>query len=201
MQLEFRQDEMHRLRCLYERCVGAVDEKTEIDAAMQPLSKLHPSGHRQKLDILKVCDEIALRKYHFSKSGLSAGVDLPDYIVLLVVEKESSMADIYAGRVYLRDISEKMHLPIRQTSARIGNLRDRGYVAWGHDGDGSEGTYVTLTNSGQEFLSKQRSHLAKYYEGVIERFGMSNLLHLLSLMKQMETVIDVELEGKDDGVC
>lgn len=156
--------------------------------------KLHPSIPPQKIDILKICDEIALRKYHFSKSGLSAGVELIDYIALLVVEEEASLAEIYGGRVYLREISDKMHIPIRQASSRIGHLRDRGLVNWGHDGDGSEGTYVTLTDSGREFLAAQRNHLAKYYSGVIERFGISNLMSLLNLMKQMETVIEVELE-------
>ena len=103
--------------------------------------------------------------------------------------------------MYLRDISDKMHIPIRRASSRIGHLRDRGLVNWGHDGDGSEGTYVTLTDSGREFLVEQRSHLAKYYRGVIQRFGVSNLMSLLNLMKQMETVIEVELEegGVDDS--
>ena len=163
--------------------------------------KPHPSLPLQDIDILKICDEIALRKYHFSKSGLSAGVELIDYIALLVVEEEASLAEIYGGRVYLREISDKMHIPIRQASSRIGHLRDRGLVNWGHDGDGSEGTYVTLTDSGREFLVAQRSHLAKYYSGVIQRFGISNLMSLLNLMKQMETVIEVELEegGVDDS--
>ena len=60
---------------------------------------------------------------------------------------------------------------------------------------------MILTDSGREFLVAQRSHLAKYYSGVIQRFGISNLMSLLNLMKQMETVIEVELEegGVDDS--
>ena len=91
-------------------------------------------------------------------------------------------------------------MTIRQTSKMVGKLRDRGLLTWSHDGNGSEGTYVTATEMGLELLSQQETALKKYYGKVIEKFGKENLLQLLYLMKQLETVMTSEMEEiEDDG--
>ena len=76
----------------------------------------------------------------------------------------------------------------------IGNLRDKGLVTWSHDGNGSEGTYVTITEMGQKLLTEQEEILKAYYGKVIEKFGKDNLIQLLQLMKQLETVMSSEIE-------
>ena len=76
-----------------------------------------------------------------------------------------------------------------------GKLRDAGYVVWSHDGDGSEGTYVTITESGQSIIRNQEELLKSYYGHVIDKFGKDNLLQLLRLMKQLETIISSEAEN------
>ena len=88
-----------------------------------------------------------------------------------------------------------MHLTIRQTSKMVGNLKDRGLLVWSHDGDGSEGTYVTITESGESLLSEHEASLGEYYKKVIGKFGEDNLIQLLQLMKQLDTVMGGELEG------
>ena len=87
-----------------------------------------------------------------------------------------------------------MQLTIRQTSKMMSDLKDRGLILWSHDGDGSEGTYVTITETGEKLLSEQEQVLKKYYGNVIEKFGKQNLLSLLQLMKQLETVMSSEIE-------
>ena len=91
----------------------------------------------------------------------------------------------------------------------VGVLKERGLVKWMHDGDGSEGTYVTMTADGHKLLEDNREIIKEYYGKVINRFGKENLIELLNLMKQLETVMDSELEemgidskeaeGDDDG--
>ena len=111
---------------------------------------------------------------------------------------------IYGGRTYIKELSEKMELTIRQTSKMIGKLRDKGLVTWSHDGNGTEGTYVTITDIGQNLLKDQEEILKKYYGNVIKKFGKDNLIQLLQLMKQLETVMTSEIEelevqdGEDD---
>ena len=85
-----------------------------------------------------------------------------------------------------------------------GKLRDAGYVVWSHDGDGSEGTYVTITESGQSIIRNQEELLKSYYGHVIDKFGKDNLLQLLRLMKQLETIMsseaeNLEVESDDHG--
>ena len=83
----------------------------------------------------------------------------------------------------------------------IGKLRDKGLLTWAHDGDGSEGTYVTITESGKNLLCEQEEILKKYYGNVIEKFGKEKLIQLLQLMKELETIMSgefEELEEKDE---
>ena len=112
--------------------------------------------------------------------------------------------DIYSGRTYLKDLSIKLQMTMRQTSKMIERLRDAGYVLWSHDGNGSEGTYVTITESGKSILLEQEKTLKHYYSKVFGKFGKENLIQLLQLMKQLETVMssemeNLEVESSEDG--
>ena len=91
-----------------------------------------------------------------------------------------------------------MQLTMRQTSKMVGELQDRGLLQWSHDGNGSEGTYVTITELGQELLERQETMLKNYYGRVIEKYGKENLILLLQMMKQLESVMSSELEGGQD---
>ena len=117
-----------------------------------------------------------------------------DYIALNIIRETETNEQIYSGRTYLKDLAEKMQLSMRQISKMIGNLKERGLVVWSHDGNGSEGTYVTITESGQQLLTQQQKILEEYYGNVIDKFGKDNLIQLLNLMKQLETVMSSEAE-------
>ena len=94
-----------------------------------------------------------------------------------------------------------MQLTVRQTSRMAGELRDRGLILWSHDGNGSEGTYVTITDNGKKLLQAQEEILKKYYEKVIERFGRENMIGLLQMMKQLETIMSSEMEEMEEAGC
>lgn len=82
----------------------------------------------------------------------------------------------------------------------IGALRDKGLISWGHDGNGSDGTYVSVTESGVGLVERQEAVLKNYYRRVIEKFGEKKLVALFSLMEELESVMDRELneKGVDD---
>ena len=109
------------------------------------------------------------------------------------------MSEIYSGRTYLKELAEKMQLSIRQTSKMVGDLRDRGLILWSHDGNGSEGTYVTITETGQKLLDEQEEVLKNYYGRVIEKYGKENMIQLLCLMKQLETVMSSTMEEMEEA--
>ena len=153
---------------------------------------------KKKLDITKLSNELTYQRYLFNRNQMKQifqKLSVPEYIALQNISEISKDSAIYSGRTYLKDLAESMHLTIRQTSKMVGNLKDRGLLVWSHDGDGSEGTYVTITESGESLLSEHEASLGEYYKKVIGKFGEDNLIQLLQLMKQLDTVMGGELEG------
>lgn len=148
-------------------------------------------------DITMLSHEITYRRYLMNKGKIwdfFQKMSIPEYIALHHISAEKETSSIYEGRTYLKELSENMELTMRQTSRMIGRLRDKGLVTWSHDGNGSEGTYVTITDMGQKLLKEQEEILKAYYGNVIEKFGKEKLIQLLQLMKQLETVMSSEVE-------
>ena len=153
-------------------------------------------------DILKLSNELMYRRYLLNKDQLRSffkELSIPDYIALHIIQETEEFTEIYEGRTYLKDLAEKMQMTIRQTSKLVGNLRDRGLLLWSHDGNGSEGTYVTITESGKKLLKNQEQILRDYYGKVIEKYGKENLIQFLRLVKELETVMSSELERMEDA--
>lgn len=151
----------------------------------------------ENTDIVKLSNEIIYHRYLINKNHVrdfTRKISVPEYIALYNIDMGRETSDFYSGRTYLKELAEKMQLTIRQTSRMIGDLRDRGLVLWAHDGNGSEGTYVTITESGQKLLKEQEEILKNYYGRVIEKYGRDNMIALLQSMKQLETVMSSTME-------
>ena len=54
---------------------------------------------------------------------------------------------------------------------------------------------MTITEMGQKLFDEQEAVLKNYYGRVIEKYRKENLVLLLQLMKQLETVMSSEMEG------
>lgn len=150
-----------------------------------------------KDDITKLSNELTYRRYLMNKGQLRKlfkELDVSEYIALHCISTTNETSSIYSGRTYLKELADKMQLTIRQTSKMVANLRDKGLLKWSHDGNGSEGTYVTITEMGQKLFREQEITLKDYYGRVIEKYGKENLILLLQLMKQLETVMSSEME-------
>ena len=137
-------------------------------------------------DIRVLSHEITYRRYMMNKGKIKElfeNLSISEYIALYNIDMEREVSSIYGEKTYLKDLSEKMELSMRQTSRMIGNLRDRGLLLWSHDGNGSEGTYVIITDSGKKLLKEQEEVLRKFYGNVIDKFGKEKLIQLLQLIK------------------
>lgn len=154
-------------------------------------------------DLRVLSHEITYRGFLMNRGkikGLFEKLSVPEYIALHSIASESDVTSIYGGKTYLKELSAKMELTMRQISKMIGDLRDRGFVTWSHDGNGSEGTYVTITDSGKKLLDEQEEILKQYYGKVIDTFGKDKMIQLLQLMRELETVMSSEfeeMEGRD----
>lgn len=146
------------------------------------------------IDLSELSNELIKRKYLFNKADVNGVISIQDYLAMHIIVDINNSGMIYQGKAYLKDIAEKMHLTIRQTSKISNSLKDKGLIRWSHEGDGSDGTFVEITDEGRQFFEQQKSVLEEFYGRVIKRFGKDNLVQLLNLMKQFETIVSSEME-------
>ena len=155
-----------------------------------------------KNELERLSHEFTYRRYMMDKGkirSLFKDIRIPEYIALYSIAQDGENSSIYGERTYLQELSEKMQLSMRQTSKMVGDLRDRGLVTWSHDGNGKDGTYVTITESGRQLLEKQETIVKEFYGRVIDSFGKENLIRLLHQMKELETVMTREIEQMEEA--
>lgn len=156
-------------------------------------------------EISRLSNELTYRRYLMNQGKLHhyfRRLSVPEYIALHSISVSGEADGGPGSRTYLQDLAEKLKLTIRQTSKMIGELRDRGLLVWSHDGNGSEGTYVVITENGRKLLAEQEAVLKEYYGRVFERFGKENVICLLEKMKELDTIMAEEfekMEGENDS--
>lgn len=149
---------------------------------------------RDKKDLMNLSNEITYHRYvlsHKKVENLYKDMSMSEYIAL----KNISGAED-GEKIYLNDIANKLEITVPQASRAVRKLADRGLVLWEHDGNGSEGTYVTVTDSGKTLLSEQQNILSDYYGKVVSIFGEERLKELLSLLGELEEAMDTALSGE-----
>ena len=146
--------------------------------------------------------ELTYHRYLLNKGkaqNLFHELTIQEYIALHMITQGKHKDDFTPEKIYLRDLSERLEVTIHQASNMVRKLKDRGLVSWSHDGDGSEGTYVTITESGLSSMLRQEAILDDYYGRVIEKFGRENLIALMSQIDELEKIMDNEFNEKEDG--
>lgn len=154
-------------------------------------------------DIAELSKELSHQRYMLNQEQVHTffkDISVPDYISLHNISKFLSEHNHDSGKAYLKDLAVARKLPVPQISRIAGRLRDNGLVSWTHDDDGSEGTYITITEYGHRLMEKQEKQLRDYFTRVTESFGKENMTSLLQLMNRLETVMDQELPAAEDPV-
>ena len=140
----------------------------------------------------KLAYDLTYQRYLLNKDKanyLFNDLSVGDYVVLHTVL-------CFEDKAYLEKLGEKLNLSISKMSNVATNLKNRGLVIWSHDGDGSEGTYLTVTETGLKLMDKQEDKLKNYYERVINRFGLKNTVDLIGKMTALETIMEEEMENE-----
>ncbi len=157
--------------------------------------------NENKEPIRELAHEITYRRYILSKDDTKImfhDINLVEYIVLHYICEHPETDSIYSGKIYLSEISEKLHIPIRQTSKIIREMNGKNLINWNHDGDGKDGTYITITEHGMKVFEKTDNKLRDFYTKVLENFGKEKMIQLLQLMKEFESVMRTEMEQMED---
>ena len=145
-----------------------------------------------KNTINKLAYDLTYQRYLLNKDKanyLFNDLSVGDYVVLHTVL-------CFEDKAYLEKLGEKLNLSISKMSNVATNLKNRGLVIWSHDGDGSEGTYLTVTETGLKLMDKHEDKLKNYYERVINRFGLKNTVDLIGKMTALETIMEEEMENE-----
>ena len=131
-------------------------------------------------------------RYRMGKNfeNLFTIIGIPEYVILHRIAG-TDLPDP-PDRVYLADLAERSGHSVRETSRLVGGLKEQGLVIWSHDGDGSEGTYVTVTPQGQDALRRQEQVLSDYCDRVFRVFGRENIVSLLQQLDRLEDIMDSE---------
>lgn len=146
-----------------------------------------------KKNIEKLSYELTYHKYLMNKDKvhhLFTDLTVAEYITLHDIAKLAPDRDVTNVKTYLQDLTGVLKMPIHGVSKLAGELKEKGLVIWSHDGNGSEGTYVTITERGLKLMERQEEILRKYYGAVIDRFGKENMINLLKKVEELETVVD-----------
>ena len=151
-------------------------------------------------DIATLAYELTYHRYLMNKGkarNLFVDLEISEYIALHSIARVASDKKDLSQKTYLSDLAEQLEMSIFGVSKMITRLKERGLVLWSHDGDGSDGTYVVITESGINAMSRQEEVLGDYYSRVIDKFGHDNLIQLLQQMEKLEEIMDTEFMVKE----
>lgn len=144
-------------------------------------------------EVEKLVYELTRHQYLLNRDmahDLFTELSLSDYIALHGIAEAASGQGTEPGKTYLKDLAEHLEMPMPKASKMVRKLHERGLVFWSHSGDGRDGTYVVITDSGAQAMERQAGILNAYYSRVIEAFGYENLKNLLEQISHLESVMN-----------
>lgn len=121
-------------------------------------------------------------------------IPLPDYLVLMILMRNLELHQ-EDKKVYLKEITAELKMQMPAVSTMVQRLQNAGFVIWKHDGTGTEGTYITLSEHGRDLVERQREILADYFEKVVSRLGIDRTKEIMSSMKELQDVMDEVIQA------
>lgn len=148
-------------------------------------------------DLTTLANEITYRKYLLEKVNvkkLFSGISVLDYNAMQAILRFNEKKENVSDRIYLRELSEELKIPISKVSQMIGRLQENGMVRWKHEGKGEQGTYIEITDRGVEAVRKQQDILKSFYGTVVTRYGVDKFVQMLDMVTELEDIMTDELE-------
>lgn len=153
-------------------------------------------------DIVNLSNELLYQRFIFNREQIFQFLNelsMQEYVALHIMDDNEEGMPVDQARTYLQDLTERMNLTVRKTSTMVKQLKERGLVSWKHDGDGSEGTYVVLTDMGRKMLRSQEERMIDYFSNVIVEFGIDRVIELLTLWRELEGIMRNEIRKREDA--
>lgn len=153
-------------------------------------------------DIVSLSNELLYQRFIFNREQIFQFLNeltMQEYVALHIMDETESEMTPESARTYLHALTERMNLTVRKTSTMVKHLKERGLVTWSHDGDGSEGTYVVMTENGRNLLRSQEELMKDYFGNVIIEFGMERTIELLGLWRELEDIMRKEIRKREEA--
>ena len=112
-----------------------------------------------------------------------------EYMILVITGKME--------KAYLRSLEYLTKYDMPSISKLAGRLKNKGLVIWTHDGDGSEGTYLMLTEAGETRLQEMEEITAGYYARVIDQFGEEKIREFTSMARRIADLLKEEVSEQE----
>lgn len=149
--------------------------------------------HAKDMDTLDLFNELMFKKFAVDRSHLihkMMGLSVSEYVVLFAIEEHLRLDN--KDRIYVKDIANHFNISLMETSKIVDELQEQGLVQRAYQGDGSAGTYVSLTEDGKVACEKQRKAVVKKYHYVVDQFGKDRLVELLRMLEDLDKIIHME---------
>ena len=151
----------------------------------------------QQDDLMALGNRLMHLRYSIDSDHLGlvfSEITLPDYMILLRFARRMGIYKLET-KIYLKEICAELNLPMTRVSKMVQNLQNKGYVYWQHDEDGSEGTYIYLSENAAEKMRLQQKILEEYFSRIVDRIGYEKVSQVLDMMERLENVMEEEAEN------
>ena len=143
-----------------------------------------------RTELHELSHELVQLRYSMDHGKLEkvfSNINFMDYVLLTqLTEKMGLSVD---NKVYLKEIVTTMNMPISAISKMVTHLNDAGYVYWKHEDKGHNGTYILLSETGDDAIKTQKNELLEYSRKIADRFGYEKTRQILMLLKDLEEVL------------
>ena len=146
-------------------------------------------------EVAELANEITFQNYRWNRVDmhkLFQNMSSIDYSIVWILSRHMEGKE-ENKKLYLKEISEQLKLPIPKVSKLVQSLQDKGLVYWRHDGKGEEGTYIQITEAGIRRAVAQQEKLQGFYNKVIQQFGKERFEQLIEEMKELEDIMNQEI--------
>ena len=146
-------------------------------------------------EVAELANEITFQNYRWNRVDmhkLFQNMSSIDYSIVWILSRHMEGKE-ENKKLYLKEISEQLKLPIPKVSKLVQSLQDKGLVYWRHDGKGEEGTYIQITEAGIRQAVAQQEKLQGFYNKVIQQFGKERFEQLIEEMKELEDIMNQEI--------
>lgn len=98
------------------------------------------------------------------------------------------------------EISSQLGISRQRVTAILNNLKKKGFIDMTPSVTDRRRIDVNITAQGDSFIRKKTDHAEKYFDILIEKMGLENIMHFAKLFNQAAKCISDEMIEQEDKI-